>query len=308
MATLNPIKPPALNKGDTIGIFAPSSYVEKERVETGKRLLEEKGYNVYIHPQSHARHNQSAGTSEEKISALHDLFKDPAIKAIMAAGGGNRAMHILGEIDYGLIAANPKIFIGFSDITTLLNAIYTKTGLITFHGPVLTTLEKIDCFNGLLKLLSGNFTNYPMENCQTLKSGNAAGQLIGGNLNLLHYLAGGKYMTLPDRAILFLEDTDEELSHIDKMLLHLKHNGIFDKISGLICGEFSNLKDSGRPFGFTMDDLLLEHTKEYDIPVVTNAPFGHGKVLYTMPVGITASLTASDDNISLALDENAVTT
>jgi muramoyltetrapeptide carboxypeptidase len=297
----------ALKKGDTIGIFSPSSYVEKDQILKAKKLLEDAGYNIVLHPQYKMRYNQSAGTHNDKINALHELFNDKEINAIFTAGGGNRALHLLDDIDYKLIENNPKILMGFSDVTVLINAIYKKTGLITFHGPVVKSIPKLkNHFNFTLELLSGNKAEYPLENSSALKNGNATGKLIGGNLSVFQYLLATKYAPDTNKAILILEDVNEELSRIDRMLLHIKRTGALENISGIICGEFSNASDTGRPFGFSLNDLLLEHTDGYDIPIITDAPFGHGDKLYTMPIGGEVELNANEKKNTLKITTPAV--
>lgn len=303
------IKPPALKKGDTIGVFAPSSFVEKKNVLKAKKYLEDKGFNVYLHPQYEEKYNQSAGTTEAKVNALHELFGNDEINAIIAAGGGNRALHMLEHIDYDLIRDNPKIFMGFSDVTALLSSFSARTNLTTFHGPVFTWLPAMDDhwdFN--LAVLSGKTPAYPMTQCRILREGAAEGPLTGGNLSLFHYLAGTKDALPPDGAILFLEDLREEINKVDRMLLHLRRTGYLSRLSGLVCGSFSNLGDNGRPYGFSLEDLLLEHCKGYDFPIVMDGPFGHENQLYALPVGGIVRMEAQNGRVSLFLNEPAVAT
>ncbi len=302
------IKPPALKPGDKIGIMAPSSYIEKKDIETSKAVLEKRGFEVFIHPQTYERENQSAGNHLQKSLAFQGLWqrKDNDIKAIWAAGGGNRALHLLETLNFEKLKSNPKILIGFSDTTALLNAVYSHTGITTFHGPVFKNLHKYNELDHLLDLLSGKTITYPMNKAKCLHKGEAQGHLIGGNLSVFQYLPH----TLPGEfwknGILFLEDCNEELSHIDRMFLHLKRTGVLEQIKGLVIGEFSDLKDTGRPFGFSLEDIIHEHTAGLDIPIIMSAPFGHGKTLYTFPIGGKVSLKANEKSISMSLEEAAV--
>lgn len=300
------MKPPALKHGDTIGVMAPSSYVEKADIEKSKALLEKRGFKVFIHPQTYERHHQSAGTELQKSLALQGLWQRKDINAIWAAGGGNRALHFVDAINYEALKKNPKIFIGFSDITVLLNAIYAHTGLTTFHGPVFKNVHKYTELDHLLGLLAGAKSTYPLKNAKILNPGRAEGKLIGGNLSLFQCLPG----TVPGKfwknALLFLEDTNEELSRLDRALLQLKRTGLLKEIRGLIFGDLTPAKDSGRPYGFTLEEILREHTNNMKIPVIMNAPFGHGKTLYTFPVGARAVL--DTDKKTLNLLEKAVKT
>ncbi len=276
---------PPIKSGDTIGVMAPSSFVEPGDLDAARRAFEAAGYKIILHPQCFERHGQSAGTHESKIAALHELWADQDIKAVIAAGGGNRALHLLEMIDYGLIAAHQKVFMGFSDGTALLNAIYAKTGLVTCHGPVFRHLGEPEKFQNALQYLSGRCENIPLDGATVLHAGTATGKLIGGNLSVFQYLVGTAFLPDCHGAILFLEDCGEETSRIDRMLLHLKRAGLFNQAAALIFGAFTDMKDTGRPFGFSVEELIREHTAGLDIPILINAPFGHGKNLPVFPVG-----------------------
>lgn len=299
---------PALHPGDTIGICAPSSFVEADTLAPGLAALQAKGFRVHIHPQTYARWDQSAGTHAEKIAALNDLFSDANIKAVWAAGGGNRALYLLDRIDWSLIRANPKPFIGFSDSTALLNAMAARADVTSFHGPVLTRLREGDELNHLLKLLSGESVSLPMEQARILYPGAAEGPMIGGNLALIQCLAGTRDMPDAKGAILFLEEVGEETSRIDRAFAHLARAGMFQNIAGLVLGQFSDLKDTGRPFGFTIDDIVAEHLADRNIPVVTNAPFGHTGPLYALPVGGWGRLDAQNGLCRLVCGSDRVQT
>tara|TARA_B100001750_G_C15361822_1_gene522620 strand:+ start:63 stop:866 length:804 start_codon:yes stop_codon:yes gene_type:complete len=266
------IIPSPLSTGDTIGVMSPSSYITAQDLEKAKHIVESYGYKIYTHPQTLHKHHQSAGTSEDKLNAFHDLVRNPDIKAIIFSSGGNRALHWVDKIDFDLVKANPKIIMGFSDITSILNIVNAKTGLRTFHGPNLrwfTTHEnnKEDiqqCFD----ILSNPSTNNTQH-------------LVGGNASIMQYLVhdldfAGK--------TLFLEDWNIETSHLDLIFRHFRRTGIFDQIDKLILGQFDNLLDTGRPYGFTIDDILVEHVPP-NLSVTKNAPFGHGDRLITMPIG-----------------------
>ena len=289
-----------------IGVIAPSSYVEKKDIEKSKALLEKRGYRVFIHPQTYERHNQSAGNNLQKTLALQGLWQRADIKAIWAAGGGNRALHFMDSINFEAMKKKPKILIGFSDVTVLLNGIYANTGIPTFHGPVFKEIYKYapSQIDQALALLGGDKTTYSLNGATIIREGKAQGKLIGGNLSLFQYMP----QTLPGKfyknAILFLEDCGEEYSRIDRMLLHLKRLGVFKEIKGLILGEFVDLKDSGRPYGFSLADMINEHLEDIEIPIIANAPFGHGKNLFTFPIGVKATLDTNEP--SLKLNESAV--
>ncbi|MCE7886296.1 MAG: LD-carboxypeptidase [Alphaproteobacteria bacterium PRO2] len=292
--------PSPLRPGDTIGVMAPSSYVEKKDIEKSKALLEKKGYKVFIHPQTYERENQSAGTHLQKTLALQGLWQRADIAAIWAAGGGNRAMHLLDSINFEAMNRKPKILIGFSDVTALLNAVTAHTNIPTVHGPVFKNLSGYKQLDHLLDLLAGKKISYPWNKIKVLSPGKAEGPLIGGNLSIFQYLP----RTLPGEfwkdSLLFFEDCGEELSRVDRMLLHLRRSGILKDVRGIIMGQFTDSKDTGRPFGFTLEDIIREHTESLGVPVVMNAPFGHGKELYAFPVGVKATLDTQKKTLKLA--------
>ncbi len=284
------LTPPPLSPGDTIGVMAPSSRIDASDLENGAEVLRRKGYKVFLHPQCHEKLHQSAGTNEQKRDALHDLVTNPEIKAVFFATGGNRAMHILDLLDYDLIRKHPKIYMGFSDNTALLNAITAKTGIVTYHGPTVKRLVKNPQVDFNLSLLSGNKKEIPMTGAKILREGNAKGTLIGGNLSLFQYLVESGEIPNPNGAILFLEDIAEEYSRIDRDFCYLRRCGLLDEIGGLVLGQFSDMRDSGTPFGFTFEDIIEEHTSGLNIPILVNAPFGHAEDLYVLPVGQRAEL------------------
>ena len=301
------IKPAALKQGDLIGVMAPSRSVNKGELDAGIKILEQRGFQVYVHPQTYLKHKSSAGTEIQKAEALHALVQRTDIKAVFAATGGSHGLWLASEqVDYGLIRRNPKIFMGFSDNTALLNAFNARSGLTTFHGPVVKWIQTINNLDLTFEVLAGDKVVYPSDKMNVVKTGSATGPLIGGNLSMVNTLVGTKYFPKVDGAILFLEDTGEEIHNIDRMLWKLRAAGVFEKISGLVLGSFSKTKDSGTPYGFTFDEVLERNIHGLNIPVVTNAPFGHDDLLAAMPVGGMARLAVRRNSIVFGLDEPAV--
>ncbi len=303
-----PAKQPAsLKSGGTIGVFAPSSKIDPEDIERSRLHMEELGYKSFIHPQTYETEHQSAGTTLQKALAFQGLWQRKDIDALWVAGGGNRCMHLLNALKYEpLTRGTPKPIIGFSDATTLLNAVYANTGIITFHGPVYKNLHKYNPkqMEHLLALIGGQEDiTYPMHSENILKNGTATGPLVGGNLSLFQYLPQSLPGNFYKGAIIFLEDCNEEISRIDRMLMHLRQLGVFENCAGLVFGEFYNLQDTGRPYGYTLEDIIQEHTGNLNIPVLYNMPFGHGENLYAMPVG--AKATINTDDLSFKIDGKA---
>lgn len=285
------------NEIKKIGVFAPSSWVEEERMQNTQEFLKQRGIDTYIHPQTFMRHNQSAGTSADKVKAFHDLYNNPDISHIWAAGGGNRCLHWIDDIDYGALKAE-KPLIGFSDVTALLNALYAHKGFKGIHGQTFGRFSRFPQQEELLDLLRGGNITHNFTDAEIVKKGEAQGKLVGGNLALFQYLP----QTLPGHfwkdGILFIEDWNEELSRIDRMMLNLKRTDVFKEVKGIIFGEFSRIpEECGTPFEFTLKDLILEHTDGLDIPIIMNAAIGHGEQLNPLPVGRMAKLSAQDKGI-----------
>lgn len=285
---MNPLYPPALKKGDTIGVIAPSSHHDLLNLQPEVHFLEENGFNVIFHPNASMKYGQMAGKLEQRVEALHDYFKDPSVKAIFCTCGGNGALHMLDLLDYGLIRQNPKIFIGFSDITVLLQAINVQTGLVTFHGPTLTAIKKIQPHwkNQMIDILTGTVDHLPLPD----KNINMQGTLYGGNLSVMQALIGTPYAPDMQDAILMLEDVNDHLSRYDRMIGHMRLAGWIKPLSGILLGDFLKSQDNGsRPFGFTIEEIVTNHTPE-EISILFNAPFGHGDRLCTLPIGAPAHL------------------
>lgn len=295
------ILPPPLKSGDTIGVMAPSSHVDMASLEAVRGFAEVRGYKLLIHPQVTERLHQSAGTPAQKIAAFHDLLRDDAVRAIIGARGGNRAAGMLAGIDYDLVRRNPKIIMGYSDMTALLNGIHAKTGLVAYHGPVFREwLKRGEDMEGAMRLLTGQAQTILLDSAVAVRPAKNAvtGKLLGGNLSVLQSLIGTPYAPDFTGAILFIEDAGDHMSRYDRMLGHLRNAGILARLGALIVGDFGVPQDNpDNPFGFTLADIVAEHTAGYDYPVLMDAPFGHGARLVTLPVGQSATL----DGLTLTL-------
>lgn len=284
------IKPQKLNHGATIGLIAPSHYIDAKRLQNiEKRLyiLKKHGFHVHLGKSIFLRYYNSAGKPEERASDLNSMFADRKIKAIFCAIGGNSSNQILPYIDYKLIKNNPKILLGFSDITNLLFAIHCKTSLVTFHGPCFNDFYKLtneaEYFLSDLLSLTKSLPGYP-GGMKIIKHGTAKGKLLGGNLFIINSLLATNYLPNFNRAILFWEEIIERAADIEFQLYQLKLSGVLNKISGMIIGHIPYNK-SGRPFL----DIILELTTGLKFPIIKVNYFGHGlNNFYTMPVGINA--------------------
>ena len=290
------IKPPRLRPGDLIGIISPAGPVDESELKPDLELLESSGFRIHIAPHVYDRQGYLAGDDEARLSDLHGMFQDRKTKAIFCARGGYGTLRLLDRIDYDLIRENPKIIVGYSDITALLMAITKKTGLVTFHGPMVRGLSALNdnSRESLFNLISSDqpVSFRPMAG-NPLISGSATGPLIGGNLSLICYVVGTPFLPSLEGCILFIEDKGEPLYRIDRMLTHLSLAGQLKRIAGLIGGEFIECGDPS-----AVDDLLNTTASELKIPLITGFPIGHGLKNRALPLGIPARLDADSMTLS----------
>ena len=307
------IRPPALTPESTIGIVSPSYWLEPKIIDKTVSIFNERGYELLLGKSVLSKNGPFAGTPEHRSDDINNMFSNPEIDAIICARGGYGANRILPLLNYDLIRTNPKIFMGYSDITGFLLSITQKTGLVTFHGPMLTTYKngfvEYD-FNTMETVLSGkpNITIIPPEKLPTriLKQGSAEGSLWGGNMTLLINRLGTADQLNTDGCILFIEDINEYLYSIDRMLIHMRNAGMFENIHGLIIGELVEMKDEKTPFGKTTGEIIMDVCGDLDIPIVTNFPCGHGKYQATLPISLPVRLEADTSTPTLTLLESPV--
>ena len=289
----------------TIGIFAPASYVEAQDIARGADVLKEMGFETVVHEQSHARLGQTqlAGEPAHRAAAYHDLVRDSSIDAIMAASGGNDTAEMLDHLDDNLAAQHPKPVIGFSDVTALLCALFNHAGIKGVHAPVLKQLggkqDTPENRQALKNVLAGTSHDYPLEGSEHIISGDAEGRLIGGNLCIIDALFGTSHLPDLKGTILFIEDCAFELNDLNRKLTSWRQRGIFDQIQGVVFGSLSGDKDSRRPFGFSVDDIIDRHFADMEIPVIKGAPFGHETRNLAFPFGAYCKLEAGPDKTTL---------
>ena len=308
-----PLKPRRLTPGARIGVVSPASWLEPDQQERAKKVFEDLGYEIVMGKSTGLRLNAYAGSAEERADDIHRMFSDSSIDAIVCARGGYGSNRVLPLLDYELIRNHPKIFVGYSDITGILISTGQKSGLITFHGPMLHTFGKkteqynLDSFH---RVLSGedNIRLTSSESCQarTLKPGTAKGPLWGGNLVLLAERLGTSDQLDTDGIILFIEEIDEALYAFDRLLLQLRKSGSLDKINGLIIGETIDMGVGRVPFGKSVDEIVLDICGDLSVPVISNFPCGHGDCQATFPVAHTVELHAEPDQPFILLPESPV--
>ncbi len=296
------IKPARLNPGDAVGIVSPAGPVERSQLEADLHFLRAKGFRVHVAPHVYDRRNYLAGSDRDRLRDFEEMFQNGDIKAVFCSRGGYGSMRLLDRMDYGLIRRNPKILVGYSDITALLSAVFKKTGLVTFHGPMVKGLSALpeNTWQNLLQMISSREpASFDGETGYPLSGGKATGTLMGGNLSLLSMLAGTPFMPILSGCILFIEDRGEALYRIDRMLTHLALSGSFEGLRGLIAGRFV---DRGAPAA--VDELIRDRFEPMGIPIAAGFPLGHGPDNTTLPLGIPAQL--DTDHMTLTLLEPAV--
>ena len=316
----NAIRPKALKPGDTIGIVSPSSAIfQTEPYEIAVESMQAMGLKVKLGAYVKNRYGHLAGRDEERAQEFNDMFTDPSVNAVIALRGGSGAARIVDKLDYEVIAANPKIFIGYSDITALHMAIYEKTGLVTFHGPLATSTWNsfaVDHFKRLLFDKEALFLQNPSEKgglltqvknrTRTMTPGKASGQLLGGNLSVLTGIMGSEYFPSDwNNKILYLEDVGEAIYAVDRMMSQLQLGGVLDSISGFVFGKCTDC-DPGRGYGsLTMEEVLDHYIKPLGIPAFSGTMIGHINDNFTIPNGVEAEIDA--DNGTIRLKTPAVT-
>ncbi|MBO5199015.1 MAG: LD-carboxypeptidase [Lachnospiraceae bacterium] len=305
------IFPDKLCPGDTIGLIAPSSPVAPERVDRCIALLESMGYRVKAgEGLKQNLHEYLAGPDEVRAADVNRMFADPQVKAIFCIRGGYGSGRLMDKLNYDVIRRNPKIFVGYSDITNLSMAFYSLCGLVTYHGPMVSSnmLEHYDaytreCFEGVLNMDEEyEYHNYDDAALVTLTGGKASGELIGGNLALLVNLLGTFYA--PDVAgkILFIEDIGESLPRANRMFDQLFYTGIMDKVAGVLIGDFSDWSYAGEK-EYTMMDLIRERFTNCGVPVIAGLSCGHCYPTGTLPMGAYCEMDADRKRIRFVRQE-----
>lgn len=297
------LKPRRLKPGDLIGLVTPASPVaDPSRIEQGTRYLESRGYRVLPAANLNRARGYLAGTDDERVADLHALFEHKEVKAIFCARGGYGTPRLLSLLNYRLIARNPKIFVGYSDITALQLALWKRCRLVTFHGPMLA-VEFAGETDPLMEEWFWRIVTSPRPSgrlmidadaAMTLRPGKARGRLLGGNFALLNALLGTRFQPDFSGSILFLEDTDEEPYRIDRMFTQLRHASILGRCTALLLGQFTNSEgaDPTKPT-LTLGEVLEDACSWTTVPVLANLPFGHIPRKLTLPIGITVRVNAA---------------
>lgn len=308
-------KPAALVPGSTLGIIAPASPVrDLIPVIEGIRKIEDLGFRVSLAPNVLNKNKYLAGTESERLDDFHRMFLDPEVDGIMCLRGGYGSMKILSGINYHAVRRNPKLFVGYSDITALQLAIWKMTGLVTFSGPMLSPDMGRDPSDFTLNHFYSAVTDprplgavplAPGVKTTLIVSGRSRGRLIGGNLTMVAATMGTPYEIDTRGAVLFLEDVDEQPYRVERMLRQLRLAGKFDQAAGVVFGEFVNCEAGDKNTSFTLLEVLEAVVKGLHIPCFHGLSVGHGYHKATIPLGVRAEINA--DQCLLKIIEPATT-
>ncbi|MBC7934321.1 MAG: LD-carboxypeptidase [Rhizobacter sp.] len=296
--------PSYLNKADFIGITCPAGYMAAEKAQTCIHTLQQWGYQVKAGKTlGSASENYFSGTDEERTVELQAMLDDISIKAILFGRGGYGISRIIDGLDFTKFKKNPKWLIGFSDITIIHTHLFTQFKIASMHAPMAAAFNDGQADNkfilSLKQALKGTPAKYNCDIHPNNKMGTATGKLIGGNLALFAHSIGSASEANTKNCILFLEDIGEYLYSIDRMLIQLKRAGKLDKVAGIIFGGFTDMKDTERPFGKPIDEILNEITEGLDIPVCFNFPVSHSKENYALKVGVEYNLIVGAKKVTL---------
>ena len=270
------ISPQALEAGDTIAIISTARKISKKELEPAIQEITSRGFKVHLGKNLFKKDHQFSGTDAQRAEDLQCCLDSPHIKAILCARGGYGTVRIIDQIDFNKFKKSPKWVCGYSDVTVLHNKI-SALGIESLHStmPINFATNTTASLNSLFDLLKGESTTYETGAHRFNKPGQAEGILTGGNLSMIYSQCGSDSSLRTDGAILFLEDLDEYLYHIDRMMCNLKRNGYFDKLSGVIIGSMTDMNDNTIPFGHTAEEIIHHHFADYNFPVCYGFPAGH---------------------------------
>jgi muramoyltetrapeptide carboxypeptidase len=310
------VRPRTLREGDTVGLITPGTYVsDPDRLALVVRTVQYFGLRPKMGRNVGARDGYLGGTDQQRLDDLHEMFRDPEVKAVFAIRGGHGSIHLLDRIDYGLLRAHPKIFLGYSDITCLHLAIHKRAGLVTFHGPMMISAFTEFTQKWFRRALFGSEplgalanppeTNQlrPAHSLRTVRPGKTRGRLIGGNLTLVCRTLGTPYEIDTRGRILFIEDVDEQPYAIDGMLTQLRLAGKLEAAAGIVFGECSDCRprDFQPSFesSFSVGEVVDQILGKLEIPVLSGLAIGHTDDQLTLPLGAAATLDADRGELTV---------
>lgn len=289
-------RPPSLKRGDKIGLVAPARKISDTELAEAIKIIEDQGFVVVYDEKLFAESNQFAGDDEVRAGYFQEMLDRTDIRAVVAARGGYGSVRIVDKIDFDKFNEQPKWIIGFSDITVFLNHINNTCDYETLHACIPLTFKDntSEAISGLFEVLKGHSPHYTIDHSPFNRPGRTSGKLVGGNLSVLYSLMGSRSFPETRGAILFIEDLDEYLYHIDRMMISMKRAGIFDQVNGMVVGGMSDMNDNEIPFGKTAYEIIHEAVAEFDFPVCFGFPAGHIDNNLPLIIGADVSLVVSN--------------
>jgi len=292
-------QPPFLKTGDTILIIGTARARNKDQVEPAVAILKSWGLNVELGKNLYKKNHQFAGTDEQRAADLQWAINHKTAKAILIAGGGYGTLRIIDAVNFNALKKNPKWFIGYSD-TTIIQARLQTLKIANIHGTMAFQFVKNkEATHSIKTLLFGEKISYSFSKNKLNRIGKTEGEIVGGNLSLIYALSGSADDTEPKNKILFIEDLDEQLYHIDRMMLQLKRSGKLKNLKGLIVGGMTDMKDNAIPFGKTAYEIIFDAVKEYNYPVCFDFPAGHIEKNMALYLGKKAKLNVTKTKVEL---------
>lgn len=296
--------PPLLQPGDTIAIIATARKVSEAEMQPAISIFQSWGLQVITAPNLYAQYHQFAGTDQQRADDLNALLADANIKAIFCARGGYGTVRIIDLVQLELLENNPKFLIGFSDITVLHSQIFNGKHVASVHAPMPINMQphlihqaSVDALKQVL--FTGKNSVFVPLSARNLKVKPVNGRLVGGNLSVLYSLLGSNSDIDTTDCILFLEDLDEYLYHIDRMIMAMKRAGKLSRLKALLIGGFSDMRDNAIPFGFSPEDMIANAVAEYDYPVIFNVPSGHTPENRPLILNYTVNILPNNEGIWL---------
>lgn len=283
--------PKPLNKGDKIGLISTARKISRQELDFSVSLIKEWGYKVVFSEYLFEQDNQFSGTEEQRTSDLQQMINDPKIKAILCVRGGYGTVKIIDKIDFSSLQKTPKWIMGYSDVTVLHSHLH-QLSIASLHCSMPINFESNSplSLSSIQNTLKGEPISYETESHRLNIKGKSKAQIVGGNLSILYSLCASPSDLDTDGKILFLEDLDEYLYHIDRMITNLKRNNKLSKLAGLIVGGMTKMHDNEVPFGKNATQIILDAVKEYDYPVCFDFPAGHLKNNVCLKFGVEAKL------------------
>ncbi|MEW6673439.1 MAG: LD-carboxypeptidase [Thermodesulfobacteriota bacterium] len=280
--------PARLKPGDKIGVVAPASPFDRKAFRQGIMALEQMGFAVHVPMGVFEKKRYLAGTDDERAGRINSLFRDKTVRGIICARGGYGSLRLLSLLDYKTIRKNPKVFVGFSDVTALLTAFYTRCGLVGFHGPMVTTLATAT--RAARKALYGAVASAGKLQLTSrrgviIRAGRASGTVVGGNLTTVSHLLGTPFAPVLKKHVLILEEINEAPYRLDRMLTQMKLAGCFNGLAGLVLGTFKNCGNRKDVY-----EIAADIFRDGDFPILAGFSFGHVRGNPTVPIGVKATL------------------